>query len=388
VTDVPTANLEKPRATPSARWSLVALVVLAAVAAFGAFVVAPALSDEGGVTVALSDEEGSTSSSRALVRDSRHLLLDADELAALPTTGRAWEAVLETASGDLGDPDLEDQDNTNAGQTLAAALVYARTRDDAFRDRVVDQLEQLPELSLEDARVLSVARQIGGYALSADLVGYRDPELVEFLSEIRSRDLGNHGRWTSLAQTSEDTANNWGTWALASRVAVSGYLGDTEDVEEAAEVFRGFLGDRDAYSGFQPTRAFDETYVCGDPDDWVPINPADCDELSGAAVEDISRSRGPWPEVTGNGLQYSWEVLASITMTAVLLEQAGYEDVYDWSDQAILRAAQFVERQDGFPAKYSTTQYVAWSLNKAYDEDLPTEPAGFGRQFGYTDWLP
>jgi len=334
------------------------------------------------------DDRPPEADSRPPVAGSRHLLIDPAALDALPTRGPAWRALLDTASGDLGDPDLEDQDNTNAGQTLAAALVYARTREEPFRERVVEQLEQLPELSLDDARVLSIARQLGGYAISADLVGYREPEFVEFMADVRTRDIGNHGRWTTLVQTSEDTANNWGTWALASRIALSLYVDDRADVERAADVFRGFLGDREAYAGFQPTDAFEEGWVCGDPETWVPINPAGCGERSGAAVEDISRTRGPYPEVDGQGLQYSWEVLAGITMTAVLLEEAGYDDVYDWSDGAILRAAEFVERHDGFPSKYASTQYVAWSLNRAYDTDLPAKPAGYGRQFGYTDWLP
>ena len=31
--------------------------------------------------------------------------------------------------------------------------------------------------------------------------------------------------------------------------------------------------------------------------------------------------------------------------------------------------------------------YVPWILNARYGLDLPTRPAGFGRVFGYTDWL-
>ena len=31
--------------------------------------------------------------------------------------------------------------------------------------------------------------------------------------------------------------------------------------------------------------------------------------------------------------------------------------------------------------------YVPWLLNARYGLDLPTEPAGIGRVFGFTDWL-
>jgi hypothetical protein len=43
---------------------------------------------------------------------------------------------------------------------------------------VISQPQVLPTVSLADARVLSISRQIGGYAIAADLVGYRDPALV------------------------------------------------------------------------------------------------------------------------------------------------------------------------------------------------------------------
>jgi hypothetical protein len=49
------------------------------------------------------------------------------ELAALPTNGSAWNAVLAAAEGDLGTADVADQDSTHDGKTLACALAAART---------------------------------------------------------------------------------------------------------------------------------------------------------------------------------------------------------------------------------------------------------------------
>jgi hypothetical protein len=158
------------------------------------------------------------------------LLMDNAELMALPTTGMPWTSMLTVAEGDLGAPDLANQDNTNAGRTLAAALVYARTGETAYRDDVVAQLRQVATANMTGARVLSVSRQVAGYAIAADLVGYRDPAFVTFMTNIRTRNIGNHGRWYALTQTSEDTANNWGAWALASRIAASRYVRDTADV--------------------------------------------------------------------------------------------------------------------------------------------------------------
>jgi putative cell wall-binding protein len=318
-----------------------------------------------------------------------HLMISKAELMALPTRGAAWESMRTVADGPLGTPDLVDQDNVNAGRTVAAALVYARTGQTSYRTKVVAQLRLVAQLPLSGTRTLSLGRQLGGYVIAADLVGYREPQFVDFIDRIRTQDVGGHGRWYSLSQTAADTGNNWGAWALASRIAASRYLGDSKDVAEAARIFRGFTGDRDAYAGFRPTSDFDLSWACGGAAGWVPINPASCGDRGGAIVEDISRSRGSYPAVDKTGLTYSWETLGGAVLSAELLSRAGYHDVYQWGDKALLRAAEFLHRQGGYPVRYSVNQYIPWSINRAYNVDLgPVNPAGYGRQFGYTDWLP
>lgn len=319
--------------------------------------------------------------------DVDYLVVGGGELMSLPTSGSAWSAVVEAARSDAGSVDLADQDNRHAGLLLAAALVYARTGEKGYQDKVVAALSQLPKSDLEGARVLSVGRQLAGYVVAADLVGYRDAEFMEYIGRLRTYEIGGHERWTTLTNTSENTASNWGAWALASRIAVSTYMDDTADLEAAAEIFRGFLGDRDAYDGFQKTDDFDPSWSC-EPTGWRPINPPSCGDRSGAIVEDISRSNGSYPTVDDDGLTYSWETLGGATLSAELLSRAGYPDVWEWEDDALLRAAEFLERFGGFPPSYSTNQYIPWAINSAYGADLgPLQPAGHGRQYGYTDWL-
>ena len=315
------------------------------------------------------------------------LTIDRATLLALPTSGIAWNNLLAVANADLGTVNLADQDNENAGRTLAAALVYARTNEPAYRDKVVAQLRVVPTAPLGSAQVLSVARQIAGYVTAADMIGYRDSAFVSFISSIRTYNIGNQSRWYAITQTSEDTSSNWGAWALASRIAASQYLGDSADVARAATTFRGFLGDRSAHT-FKPTTDFDPTWVCGDPASWVPINPAGCGDKDGAMVEDISRSAGTYPTVDDVGRTYSWEALGGATLSAKLLSRAGYPDVYSWSNKALLRAADFLQRHGGYAPLYTTNQYIPWSINRAYGVDLgPLNPAGLGRQYGFTDWL-
>jgi hypothetical protein len=36
---------------------------------------------------------------------------------------------------------------------------------------------------------------------------------------------------------------------------------------------------------------------------------------------------------------------------------------------------------------HSVGYHAAWLVNDAYGVALPTRPAGYGRTFGFTDWL-
>lgn len=319
--------------------------------------------------------------------DRTYLVTTSRELRALPTAGQAWETLKEAADAKPRPVDLSDQDNEQAARTVASALVYARTGRDAYRQKVISALEALQSEDIGRARVLSASRQLAGYVIAADMVGYRPPSFSEFVARLRTFEFGGHGRWRDIDGTTTSTASNWGAWALATRIAISRFVGDDADVAAAASILAGFLGERSAYSDFQKTDDFDPSWSCG-PGRWLPINPASCGALDGAIVEDISRSAGHFPHVDEEGLAYSWETLGGLTLAAELLWRAGYSDVWTWGDDAMLRAAQFLHRNGGYPPPFSTNQYVPWVINRVYGVDLgPVAPAGSGRQFGFTDWL-
>lgn len=332
------------------------------------------------VTGPADDGIGSSSGRTYLITTNR-------ELQTLPTAGRAWDALKEAADAKPEPVNLSDQDNEQAAQTVAAALVYARTGRGAYRDQVIGALEALQAEDVGAGRVLAASRQLAGYVIAADLVGYRPQAFIDFVARLRTFEFGGHGRWRDIDGTTTSTASNWGAWALATRIAISRFVGDSADVTTSARIFAGFLGERSAYSEFQQTDDFDPTWSCG-PGKWLPINPASCGALGGAIVEDISRSAGPFPDADDEGLAYSWETLGGLTLAAELLWRAGYSDVWTWGDDAMLRAAQFLHRNGGYPPPFSTNQYVPWVINRVYGVALgPVEPAGSGRQFGFTDWL-
>ncbi len=325
------------------------------------------------------------------------LLMSKDDLMALPTSGPAWESLVTWADESPGEPDLRDQDRRHGVMTLAAALVYARTGDPAYGERATAQIIDAigTERVGSDNSILSLGRQLGAYVLAADFVGLSgadDERFRSWLDDIRTRELGGHGRWISLVGTHEDSPNNWGAFAGASRIAAGLYLGDTDDVQRAAQILKGFLGDRAAWDRFQGVEGA-SSWAC-DPEQYTPVNPP-CEmggiDLDGAIVRDIDRGGNrKWPPGR-DGIGYTLESLQGLSVQAELLTVNGYGDAWTWSDSALRRAAAVVTRSGDAGGqtwnRSSVSYHVPWLLNARYGLDLPTEPAGIGRVFGYTDWL-
>jgi hypothetical protein len=329
--------------------------------------------------------------------DDGYLLMPRADLLALPTTGPAWDALRAVADSDPGRADLRDQDDRHGVMTLAIALVHARTAEPGYRERAREEIMEVigTERRGTGNSILSLGRQLAAYVLAADFIDLDGPDDERFrawLDDIRTEELGGHGRWRSLTATHQDSANNWGAFAGASRIAASRYLGDTDDVARAARVLAGFLGDRAAWDAFQPVDD-SASWAC-DPGRFTPVNPPcvrDGIDLDGAIVRDIDRGGAlRWPP-GDTGIGYTLESLQGLILQAELLYQGGYGDAWSWSDSAIRRAARIVTASGQAGAeswnRSEPSLHVPWLLNARYDLDLPTEPAGIGRAFGYTDWL-
>ncbi len=305
------------------------------------------------------------------------------ELAELPTTGAAWERLKSTADADLGKANIANQNSRHDTNTLAAALVYARTDQEPYRKKARDGIAEAIGTE-RGGRTLALGRNLPAYVIAADLVELRsyDPTLDgrfrAWLRAVRTEPLDGD----TLIQTHEQRPNNWGTHAGAARVAASAYLGDRTDLDRAARVFKGWLGDRTTYAGFKFGAL---SWQCN-PSEPVAINPVGCmrrgAKLDGALPDDQRRSGGfSWPPKKEN---YTWGALEGATVQAELLRRQGY-NAWHWEDQALRRAVHWLYVHNRFAAIGDDT-WVPWLVNHAYGTRFLAGPARSGKNMGFTDW--
>ncbi len=330
-----------------------------------------------------------------------YILMPRSELLARPISGTAWANLKNVADGGLGSANACDIDSDHHLRTLAAALVFARTGSAAYgtKARAGVMAGMASQNDGCSQAVLSLGRQLTAYVLAADfaaLSGANETQFRAWLTAIRAKNIGGHSTWNSLARTQKTSANNWGAYAGASRIAASLYLGDTADVAAAVRVTRGFLGERAQYAGFTHNLESDDlSWSCsGSQATYTPVNPA-CTKsgvnIDGGIVADISRGGSlKWPPQS-TGIQYQLESIQGLGLQVELLYRNGYANAWSWSSSALKRMAGLVTRSGAAGGtgwnKTNTSRQMPWLLNKRYGTSIPTATSGMGRGIGFTDWL-
>ena len=301
---------------------------------------------------------------------------------SLPMSGTAWTALKARADLPVGSPNLSNQDDPNDVTALAKALVYARTGILKYRTDTITMLKAAVGTEYP-GDTLGIARGVAPLVLAADLVGWRDPAWMSWLSKLRT--WANPDRGYTLISMHEKRPNNWGTHSGAGRIAADLYLGDMTDLARAAKVFKGYLGDRTSYASF--------TY--GDDLTWqanalspVGINAMGSTRggvtMDGIMPDDMRRG-GSSPVVGDLGQSYTWEALQGTVLQAELLSRNGYP-AWDWQNRAILRAFTRIHVL-GYPAA-GDDRWQPWLVNRRYGTSFaaPTTTTA-GKSFGYADWL-
>jgi Alginate lyase len=331
----------------------------------------------------VGDKEAAPDGRVPAPRSGKGIFLSRSDVAALPTSGAAWQSVQEAASGDLGSPNIADQDSDHDVRTLAAALVAARTGDMEMQNKVVDAVTSAIGTE-RGGRTLAAGRNLQAYVIAADLIDLpsaspdANRRFTEWLRSVRTEDLDGN----TLVETSQKRPNNWGTHATASLTAIAAYLGDTQELQRLADVFRGWTGERGAYSGFD----FGDLAWQANKAAPVGVNPGEpnvgAHSVAGALPEEMRRGGGlQWPpSPTG----YPWGAVNGAVVTAEILSRSGF-DAWNWGDQALRRAVKFLMDLGWGPA--NDDEFVVPLVNARYGTKYPVAaPVGLGKNIGFTDW--
>jgi hypothetical protein len=304
-------------------------------------------------------------------------------------SGDAWNRLKATADGDLGPATIADYTANHDVKTLAVALVYARTRDIHYRQKAVDAIMQVIGTE-EGGLLLMLARNLVCYVIAADLIDLQsfnpsqDAQFRSWISTVRYTQFADG----TLINNHELRANNRGTMAGASRAAIAVYLGEATELARTAQVFQGWVGDRAAYAGF---RYIHDLSWQADASQPVAVNQPSAVKngfsIDGALPEEMRRGCAfqmpPCPTV------YAWGGLQGALVQAMILSRQGY-DVWNWQEQALLRAVEFLYALDqqygGWWATGDDT-WIPWLVNFVYGTSFPTSPAKIGKNMGWTDWM-
>jgi hypothetical protein len=315
------------------------------------------------------------------------LWISAPELAGLPESGAGWANVFNQAQQRCRAPSLSDQENQGDVCLMSKALVFTRTGQTGYRDEVVAALTALTTAPPYRGRALSLGRQLPAIVVAADLVDLPranpglDGRFRSFIRELLH--APTFGGPSDLVDCHERRPNNWGSHCGAARVAVAAYLRDSGELARAAQVFRGFLGDRASYAGFE----YGELDWQCDPARPVGINRTGCTRdghsIDGVMPDDQRRGgRFVWPPPREN---YVYESLQGAIVQAAILDRAGFP-AFTWEDRAILRAYRWLQDQAMYPAM-GDDEWQMHLVNHYYRANLPAPfPARPGKNMGWTDW--
>lgn len=303
---------------------------------------------------------------------------------ALPTSGAGWTEVLSAATK-AGSTNLAYQDSPDSTNVVAAAYVYARTGDTAARDSVLKAVSDICTKNLEaGSRALALGRELLGYIIAFDTAGLGtlDPDLeakwrtkLAYLLTYKTSQAG------SLIDCSLDRPNNWGGHSRASWLAGALYLGDKAGADRAVATLRGWMGDWDAYHGF----TYGDLAWQVDKAKPVGVLPAGATiqgyNVDGGQPEELRRVTFKIPP---SNVVYTWEGLQGPIAAAEMAYRAGYTDIWECCDKALLRAVEFNYWQ-GWAAE-GDDRWLIPIINRAYGTDIEVTGGGGGKNMAWTLW--
>lgn len=268
------------------------------------------------------------------------------ELKKNPVSGEAWKAVKVAADIDFSKPVINNNNSNDDVNCLAASIVYARTGNQLYKDKVVTALEfnvARGNPGFDSNGILTWCRNTGAYALAADLIGYRTPQFETWLRNMVEtyRDPENHNN--TVEEIFYRRANNWGTQAFGTLCAVYAYLKDSAKLLKIRNYWIKMV------TGPNPGATYGSDISWhADQNNLRLINPKGSVKnglnIDGIMPDDMRRNgvfSNPPPESVTS---YHWEALQGIISGARILERFDPKfSIWETGDKAILRAVKILE---------------------------------------------
>lgn len=317
------------------------------------------------------------------------------ELALLPMSGPAWEAVYNDAQQDTSHPDVGNQnDNTNCF-VLAAAIVSERLlaagdveHAQEFRQKVICAIETIVRTGQPaGSRSLAWGREIGAYAMAADLIGYRTSEFEQYLKNAADN-WKCSARNQTLHEMTLTRPNNWGSMGFGTMCAIYAYLDDTAALASLRKTWISTINGPSAES----FKYGDDLSWQADPQKPMNINPArttkDGLSLDGLQPEEMRRGASfKASDITPTG--YPFEALQGWIMAARILERRGMP-IWQEGDKALYRAVYALEKylteKEGEAWSFSGDDlWILEFIDRAYGSSFAKgkDVWGHGKNAGY-----
>jgi len=132
---------------------------------------------------------------------SSSLWVTAQEIAALPSSGAAFDRLEAAALGAWGSPDLGGLESQHDVLTLGGALYAQATGDATARAKVVTALEDVVASVAPLVTVLELARGLQSYVIAASIINYQDSAFRTQVATWVDQNLSGHSTANSLRET-------------------------------------------------------------------------------------------------------------------------------------------------------------------------------------------
>ncbi|KKU02200.1 MAG: hypothetical protein UX52_C0009G0014 [Candidatus Amesbacteria bacterium GW2011_GWA1_46_35] len=312
--------------------------------------------------------------------------ISSSEIAKLPTSGSAWNAVLSAANGSWGTARLNDNNSMHDVYTLAGALVAVRTGDSTMRAKTIAGLRSA--MSSLISRTLELARGLQTYIIAADIIGYHDTGFENWVRDITfARPVpGRDG--SGLYNNALTDSTNWGGHERASAIAAALYLRDSR-IGELVRAYQEYIGENVS----PKTLIYRGTNWQADQNNKAGVNRVGAriqgQDVSGVIPEDWRRgSEFNWPPTLSG---YMWEGVQGFTVSAVLLHRAGLVP-FTSGNNVLSRVLHQLMDPLNPPNPGINDQptgddtWIPWVVNYYAGTNFRTTAANPGKNMGWTDW--